>query len=225
MVSGKDYCTDITTAGGYFENQILYRMCMEHPGHSDPAVTAGKVTIIGRTYSAAIERGAGNPSHSEVKLAMLVAEQFRQNKIDVCLNRIPFEYRFEEKRVDEIIGIHAKLNGLVGEAITAWGGGTSFNRESFCSKYLHFHKPNAFPILDRFSRIAMQKTFPGFPVDQRNTQTVYNRFCRLLLEYIRQAPAPFGWTPRSLDLILVLAGRNEKALTLKNKSSGRRDVR
>ncbi len=215
MASQKDYCHDITTAGGFFENQILYRMCVEHPGHGDPAVTAGKVTIIGRTYSATIERGAGKAIDSGTNLTLLFAEKLHRNKIDICLNRIPFEYRFEEERANEIIDIHAKLNGLVGDTIKAWGGGNSFNRESFCSKYLHFHKPNAFPILDRFSRVAMQKTFPNFHVDQSNARTVYNRFCRLLLEYISQAPACLGWTPRSLDVILVPAGRNEEALPLK----------
>ena len=40
-------------------NEVLYRMCREEPGHTKLDVIAGKVWPIGRAYSAAIERKAG----------------------------------------------------------------------------------------------------------------------------------------------------------------------
>ena len=44
---------------GGFGNQVLYQMCRDHPGHTDTDVISGKMWLIGRAYSAAIERRAG----------------------------------------------------------------------------------------------------------------------------------------------------------------------
>ena len=39
-----------------FNNRVLYDLCRNHPGHDDDSVIIAKMLLIGRAYSAAIER-------------------------------------------------------------------------------------------------------------------------------------------------------------------------
>jgi len=41
-------------------NGILYGLCRKYPGHTDDAIIVAKLWLIGRSYAAAIERGAHN---------------------------------------------------------------------------------------------------------------------------------------------------------------------
>src|SRR5690606_29468485 len=40
-------------------NDVLYRMCSERPNHTDVDTVSSKLWLIGRAYSASIERKAG----------------------------------------------------------------------------------------------------------------------------------------------------------------------
>ena len=42
-----------------YGNKILYDMCATKPRHDDIDIIVGKIWLIGRSYSAAIERKAG----------------------------------------------------------------------------------------------------------------------------------------------------------------------
>ncbi len=39
-----------------FSNQVLYDLCRAHPAHDDVSVVIAKMLLMGRAYSAAIER-------------------------------------------------------------------------------------------------------------------------------------------------------------------------
>lgn len=64
-------------------NSILYNMCKDKPNHDDVHITVGKLSIIGRTYSATIERGAGDEFN-----IMDVAKKINSSKIDELLKKI-----------------------------------------------------------------------------------------------------------------------------------------
>src|SRR5262245_21544713 len=43
-----------------FGNEILYRLCREHPSHQQMEAVVAKIWLIGRSYAAAVERGKKN---------------------------------------------------------------------------------------------------------------------------------------------------------------------
>ena len=67
-----------------FSNQVLYDLCRSHPAHDDESVVIAKMLLIGRAYSAAIERrknkeqGAG----TDTFYVETVGPMLRKSKID-----------------------------------------------------------------------------------------------------------------------------------------------
>lgn len=47
-------------------NQVLYDLCRRYPRHAVDAEIVAKVWLIGRAYSASIERGRGKAAGSEL---------------------------------------------------------------------------------------------------------------------------------------------------------------
>jgi hypothetical protein len=212
MPTQQEYYEDRAVAGGTFENQVLYRMCLDYPGHDDPYVTAGKIITIGRVYAASPERGAGVAvAEGTPLLRTMIAQRFREICLHEVLNSIGFETRFSAHIAQEVVNVHGLVNATVGATIRAWNGrrDEAFARESFASKYLHFHRPNAFPILDRYSREGVRRTFPRHRAGElipANGNTGYARFCELVLRFVAQPNIASDWTPRSIDSALMIAG-------------------
>jgi hypothetical protein len=197
------YTGDPETAGP-FENQILYAMCRDNPAHGDPYVTAGKITAIGRIYAAAPERGAGSGREAS-PLAHAIGVRLLNSPLDERLEAIAFAERFSEANRAQVVQAHQLLVDEVALATRAWS--TAFddedrsprNHASFASKYLHFHRPNAFPIMDSYAKAGLLCTGLNGPFDN------YERFCAGFAKHIEDQV--LGWTPRSIDTRLVIRGR------------------
>jgi hypothetical protein len=116
-------------------NEVLYNLCKDHPTHEDPKEIIAKIWLIGRAYSASIER------RKEVKLGEdfwkdNVVPKIKGSKIDKWLN--------DCKATDNIyvfIETHKKVTDLFKEI-------SNLNKRSLASKYLHFHLPDKFYIYD-----------------------------------------------------------------------------
>lgn len=153
------YTGDAETAG-LFENQILYTMCRDNPAHGDPYVTAGKITAIGRIYAAAPERGAGS-GREPGSLSHAIAVRLTNSSLDERLNAIAFADRFSEANIAQIVEAQRLLMEEVAHATRRWsisgddGACSPRNQASFASKYLHFHRPNAFPIMDSYAKAGL----------------------------------------------------------------------
>jgi len=197
------YCNDAKVAGP-FENRILYAMCRDYPRHNDIYVTAGKVTAIGRVYAAAPERGAGR-GNSPSPLAKTIAKRLAVSALDQAVDGISFDESFSRQLVNKVIAAHQLLVDEVAAATCEWsekGADADWaprNQASFASKYLHFHRPNAFPIMDRFAKAGL--ACAGI----RGALNTYERFCGGILQYLVDHE-PNG-TPRSIDMVLVARGR------------------
>lgn len=197
------YTRDPQTARS-FENQILYAMCRDNPAHGDPYVTAGKITAIGRIYAAAPERGAGSGREAS-PLAHAIAARLLNSPLDELLEAIAFAERFSESNRAQVVQAHQLLVEEVAIATREWS--TAFddedrsprNQASFASKYLHFHRPNAFPIMDSYAKAGLLCAGLNGPFDN------YERFCAGFAKHVEdQVP---DWTPRSIDTRLVERGR------------------
>jgi hypothetical protein len=121
-------------------NKVLYRMCQDEPLHKSRDVVAGKLWLIGRSYSAQIERGAGHKGGSET-LYTEVASKIVASDLDEQIDSVAHINRIDESNLPLVLAVHRALVDLL-------RGPTTRDRRSFASKYLHFHQPRAFFIYD-----------------------------------------------------------------------------
>lgn len=153
------YTGDPETAGP-FENRILYAMCRDNPAHSDPYVTSGKITAVGRIYAAAPERGAGS-GREPGSLSHAIAIRLANSPLDERLDAIAFADRFSDANRAQIVQAQQFFVDEVARATRGWsvsGDDADWsprNQASFASKYLHFHRPNAFPIMDSYAKAGL----------------------------------------------------------------------
>jgi hypothetical protein len=204
------YCNDATLAGP-FENRILYAMCGDKPGHTCVYVTAGKVTAIGRIYAASPERGAGSGQLPDITLAQAIGERLQTSCLDEKLNKIAFCDRFSAYLRDQVVETHKYLVAEIAAVIKGWSSHAAKNvdwkprnQASFASKYHHFHRPNAFPIMDSFAKAGLVCT--GLKAAHVES---YGGFCTGMVLHVKNLVP--NWTPRSVDTALVARGRMHAA--------------
>ena len=122
-------------------NEVLYRMCRDEPRHTDEDVISGKIWLIGRAYAAAIERGAGAARRAGEDFHETIAPKIKSSALDNWLKGVADVKIVNQKNLYRVLAVHQQFNLLLKEF-------TQRERRSFASKYLHFHKPNAFFIYD-----------------------------------------------------------------------------
>ena len=119
-----------------YGNEVLYRMCEERPCHDNIDTIKSKLWIIGRAYSAAIERKAG-----ESFSLQRAAEQIKASKIDSHISKLQKINRTSLENVDILLTAHKYFTDVLKEI-------TDLNKRSLASKYLHFHAPRSVFIYD-----------------------------------------------------------------------------
>jgi hypothetical protein len=169
--------------------------------------------IIGRVYSAAVTRGAGEKNIENTKLAEKLYDHLaktikkRHKAIDECIGECNRMTRASSENISYIIESHSFLNAIIVDGINEWrqaGNREVKDRTSFTSKYLHFHAPMAFFILDSVVQKELKKQgFNGkrttWPDDcKMQHRTKYGMHCIRMLKY---ASDNYGddWTPRLID--------------------------
>lgn len=189
-------------------NEMLYKMCSNHQGHTDEKWTITKVLFIGRIYAAAIERGNKRQETSNDDFYVKqVPRVFRECGIDEDLQMLR-NVAVTMENLPAILKVHQKLVGAIYEKLI------DKKKRSFCSKYLHFHCPNAFFIYDSraYEALAkMQVKLPKTTFDFRSglVDEEYARFsfrCLALQEFIQEKfpdtlKEPFN--PRQIDNLLL----------------------
>ena len=140
----------IGTSAWDLSNQILYEMCQKHHHHENDEVIIAKVLLIGRVYSAAIERRKNVENSSSMFYWREVAPSIRKSKIDVWLNTLKMFDHPTSENCARIIAVHKKVTELFKEI-------SGLEKRSLASKYLHFHFPNLFFIYDSRSSNALKK--------------------------------------------------------------------
>jgi hypothetical protein len=118
-------------------NELLYNLCKDHPNHKEPNEIIAKIWLIGRAYSASIERRKPDPEKVEEHFwEQNVVPEIMNSKIDVwinnCKNSDDINVFMETHK--NLIDLFEKISGLY--------------KRSLASKYLHFHLRNKFYIYD-----------------------------------------------------------------------------
>lgn len=124
-----------------FGNKILYDLCQKNFYHKEVGKIISKVWLIGRSYSAAIERGRKDVLINDNFYINKVAPAFKNSKIDKYLDQLK---KYNQLTIDSLpsaLEAHNYLTRLTSSI-------TGKNKRSFSSKYLHFHLPNLFFIYD-----------------------------------------------------------------------------
>ena len=139
----KELFSESYTSVWIYGDEVLYNMCREHPGHDNPEIAVSKIWLIGRSYSAAIDRYGkevynGKDFYTDEVLPLM---EKIGGEIDERLEGLRNDDRTIVKDMDSILSLHKNL-------VDQFAVITKQDKRSLASKYLHFHCPDKFYIYD-----------------------------------------------------------------------------
>ncbi|SRR6266540_5070800 len=182
-------------------NEVLYRLCREHPKHDNEDEILAKIWLVGRSYSAAIERRPNSNSViGEDFYKEIVGPKVRKARIDDWLRPLN---KYESPSIGNcrlIIAAHKRLTSLFKEI-------SGLSKRSLASKYLHFHFPNLFYLYDSRAAQALAATAPR-PKEMPQLDefdVVYAAHYLRCLELVKRIQQECGvqLSPRRLDDYLL----------------------
>ena len=134
----------------------LYHICAASD-HSSRVDVQAKITIVGRTYSAGLERHVVLQNGQEDRLAVAADHLAAHGReIDSWLELLtPATGELTPGRLSEVVEVHGLFTSLLAEVCRA-------SPRSFSSKYLHFHCPDV-PVYDSYATAALCADFPLSP--------------------------------------------------------------
>jgi hypothetical protein len=198
-----EYC-NCKVLADKFENQVLYKMCRKSPRHECAYVNAGKLISIGRIYAASPQRGAGKAKQEKPEFFEALGEALKECELDDMLKVIPFDARIsnDEVSLKLVLDTHEYFECTLRSAIKKWrivSESKPRRQILFASKYLHFHRPNAFPIVDSIVKLGLRKE------GVKGAFLSYKEFCTKFVGYAEKHGQ--DWTPRGVDTVLLSKGR------------------
>jgi len=136
-------------------DEILYRVCREHPDHTSRRSIMAKLILIGRTYAAGIERLVTPPKGKQA--VELIGDCLERHGVEVDaiitgLDGVAEPLTSTAMRL--VVRQHGRLTSLLANDITA-----GKSPRSFVSKYLHFHMP-VVPIYDSYCDSLLTRLVP-----------------------------------------------------------------
>jgi hypothetical protein len=184
-------------------NEVLYRMCCDAPRHDDLDKIAGKIWLIGRSYSASIERKAGKKMIEGQDFYMTqVAPAIKRSDIDQWIDSVKDIQRVTDDNIHLVLSAHKNVTDLFSEI-------TGVDKRSLASKYLHFHQPKAFFIFDSIASMKIRQRLrsvkPRFKIpkqyDYEYSAFVYR--CIYYRDTIFEKEIGKSASPRLLDKYLL----------------------
>lgn len=186
-------------------NSVLYKLCEDHPRHTNEEDIVSKIWLIGRTYAASIERRKNTNQDSipnDEFYKNIVANKILRANVDEYLNKLPKGNNKNTNldNLEDILSAHYKITQLFYEI-------TELKKRSLASKYLHFHFPNLFFIYDSRAKNALSKlTKSKIKKNQyKEADSVYAKFCQdaIMLRTTIEKNYNIFLTPRELDNLLL----------------------
>jgi hypothetical protein len=186
-------------------DEWLYSLCTAS-GHVERADVQAKITIVGRTYSAGLERHVVLHNGQDDRLVVAAAHLAEHgDAIDECLALLgPATGELTPARLADIVQVHGWFTSLVAEVCRT-------SPRSFASKYLHFHCPDV-PVYDSYAYAALSADFPlspgvrPFPKPDGADDEYYSYCCRLWTCYRRATSRGLKPRPKVLDFMLWQRG-------------------
>lgn len=186
----------------------LYDLCKDYPDHQRDEVIIAKIWLIGRSFSAAIERRKTHDQLSnDIFYEKYLVPAIKSSLLDNHLHLLREYKHVNDKNIPDILNVHSYLTGI-------FYGLTNQNQRSLASKYLHFHFPNLFFIYDSRAYEALSKLLPRERVSTKGLAAGYDynygRFCLLALKLRDEINHSYGvlLTPQEIDNLLLTGSRS-----------------
>ncbi len=187
-----------------FGNGILYKLCAENFFHTEDEQILAKVWLIGRAYAAAIERRRIKEAINDDFYIDKVVPAFKNSELDSRLRELRQFDKLTEENLEKMLETHHYFTKLTADL-------TGLKKRSFCSKYLHFHLPNMFPIYDSRVVGSLRKLISRTPVrfsqimNSKRVDCEYAIFACKSLEMRQDIEKTFGeeLTLREFDNLLI----------------------
>lgn len=188
-----------------FANSILYKLCQDYPSHDNRDVIVGKIWLIGRSYSAAIERRRNANESADVFYYDIVAPKMIEigAELDSKLDIIRKSKKPIRENLADILSAHKYLMDVFYEL-------TKLEKRSLASKYLHFHCPDSFFIYDQRAQKSIRsivekpdcRLLNDVVTDYDATYAIF--VCRMLeLQAFLKVQVSSFESPRNLDSFLL----------------------
>jgi hypothetical protein len=133
-------------------DDVLYEICADSPGHTDRRTVTAKIALIGRAYSAGLERCVTPPPGVQSITVIAAYAADHGADIDAAIDAIlAIDEPLASGDVETIVRAHGDLLKVLSGVTTK--GKTP---RSFAAKYLHFHNP-VVPIYDEYARITLSR--------------------------------------------------------------------
>jgi hypothetical protein len=190
---------------GSYGNEVLYRMCLDQPKHTDVDVDiiASKIWLIGRAYSATIERKASEKFEEGKNFCWdIVAPAVRAEPIDEWIASVSSVDRLTVENVALSLSCHKKVTDLFKRI-------TGIEKRSLASKYLHFHAPNAFFIYDSIANKRVREEIQNLRYPKNRLQGYDDSYadfstrCIFYRDEVLERKLNVPVTPRRLDMALL----------------------
>lgn len=192
-------------------NRVIYEMCARYPYHRTNGEIAGKLLIIGRVYSAAIERRKTKKTPESDFYLDEALPRIRGAKFDSLLQNPNLKKEPTVANAHHFIQLHQRINGV-------FAGIAGQSKRSLASKYLHFHRPTKFFIFDSRAAKGLANMMRELGLNgNKEIKIVQSRMkkhqrdaaymrhfvrCLILRGFIR-ATCKVTLTPRELDKLLL----------------------
>ena len=161
---------DVEREGGAWwrgVDKLLRQINRTLPDHSRKAGIWVKVVAIDRLYAAMLYRG-GDVEYGDVVDAL----HRKRARIDKALSSLGKTLSYG--KVPEVVDLTALIAGF--------GDPEDASYWVFASKYLHFHKPGLFPILDSFAEKKLRGLLTKLDIPVKGEPGArYARFCYSIL--------------------------------------------
>lgn len=190
----------------YLFDKVLYDLCQQYPRHNNPHEIVAKIAMIGRAYSASVERRniADNQRNLDF-FYVFIAPLIINSDLDERLDALKQYKTPTPDNLPEILATHLYLQELLKKV-------TERDNRSFSSKYLHFHFPNLFYLYDFFSKDKMNEIVKHkgrwhIPSD---SDREYAMYCQKSLFVQQQLLPDSENAPRIIDSFLQTQSRGYK---------------
>lgn len=185
-------------------NDVLYEMCRRHPRHERKSEVVAKLWLIGKSYSAALDRGrsraGGDRVSSDDFYCEYAAPHVMRSDMDARLAELPLEVELSKPMLAPVLQAHRVL-------VDVFKAVAGKSHRSLASKYLHFHRPDLFFIYDSRACAALDNVEPTSSKVRmgRSVDLPYATFVYRAMRYRERLTHRFGvrLTPRELDRLFL----------------------
>jgi hypothetical protein len=194
-------------------NQVLYDLCRDYPRHNNVAEIVAKIWLIGRAYSASVERrpNADADVSNDRFYTEAVPNVLRQPQygLDDNLTRLARLKDVDGSNLALVLDTHGRL-------VKCFKKLTTLSKRSLASKYLHFHLPHLFFIYDSRAAVTIKRIDVPRTSKWPSSETAdpeYARFVGAALDVRKHVSSKFRrrLTPRQLDRLLLATFASDRA--------------